>query len=376
MIFPPSTIGILGSGQLGRMLSFAAKRMGYKVIVYSPANNTPAGQVSDEEICADYNDLEALRAFAQKVDVVTIEFENIAVEALKELAKQVAVHPSPFVLHTAQNRLREKTFLANAKLPVTPFKQIDSTEQLVTACEALGLPAVMKTAGFGYDGKGQAIVESLAEAQAAYKQLGEGTVILEAFIDYRQELSVVAARNEAGAYADFGVIENEHKNHILATSIAPSSLAKSIQEEARAIAKATLEALGVVGVMCVEFFLTADNALLINELAPRPHNSGHLTIEGAACSQFEQQLRAICNLPLGDSSIKQATAMINLLGDVWQDGEPNWKEILSMPDTHLHLYGKEEARLGRKMGHITLRRSSKELLNEAILNIRKALEIS
>ncbi len=373
MILPPSTIGILGSGQLGRMLSFVAKRMGYKVIVYSPAKNTPAGQVSDEEICADYNDLEALRAFAKKVDVVTIEFENIAVEALQELAKHVAVHPSPFVLHTAQNRLREKTFLAKAKLPVTPFKQIDSAEQLASACDTLGLPAVMKTAGFGYDGKGQAIVKSLTEAQAAYKKLGEGTVILESFIDYQQELSVVAARNEAGAYTDFGVIENEHKNHILDTSIAHSSLDKAIQEEARVIAKATLEALGVVGVMCVEFFLTSDNVLLVNEVAPRPHNSGHLTIEGAACSQFEQQLRAICNLPLGDSSIKQPTAMINLLGDLWQNAEPNWKEILSMPDTHLHLYGKEEARLGRKMGHITLRRSNRKLLNEAILRIKQVL---
>lgn len=376
MILPPSTIGILGSGQLGRMLSFAAKRMGYKVIVYSPSKNTPAGQVSDEEICADYNDLEALHAFAKKVDVVTIEFENIAVEALQELAKHVAVYPSPFVLHTAQNRLREKTFLANAELPVTPFKQIDSAEQLASACDTLGLAAVMKTAGFGYDGKGQAIVKNLAEAQAAYKNLGEGSVILEAFIDYQQELSVVAARNEAGAYIDFGVIENEHENHILATSIAPSSLDKGIQEEARVIAKATLEALDVVGVMCVEFFLTADNVLLINEVAPRPHNSGHLSIEGATCSQFEQQLRAICNLPLGDSSIKQPTAMINLLGNVWQNAEPQWQKILSMPDTHLHLYGKEEARLWRKMGHITLRRSSNELLSEAILNVKKALDIS
>ena len=211
----------------------------------------------------------------------------------------------------------------------------------------------MKTAGFGYDGKGQAIVKSLGEASSAYQNLGGGTVILEKFITYQQEVSVVAARTASGNYADFGVIENDHENHILDVSVAPSSLPEKVQKEAREIARAVLEALEVVGVMCVEMFLTENGDLLINEVAPRPHNSGHLTIEGCVTSQFEQQLRAVCSLPLGSTEFVRPVAMVNLLGDMWQDGEPNWQKVLAMQDVHLHLYGKAEARVGRKMGHVT-----------------------
>ncbi|MCA9836308.1 MAG: 5-(carboxyamino)imidazole ribonucleotide synthase [Trueperaceae bacterium] len=374
MILPGKTIGILGSGQLGRMLSFVAKRMGYRVVIYSPDSQTPAGQVSDKEIVAQYQDVDALERFAKEVDVVTIEFENIAVEALNALAGHVPVHPSPQVLHTSQNRLREKTFLAKAGLPVTPFKQVDSADGLKEALEHLGTPAVMKTAGFGYDGKGQAKLSTLEDAHAAYTQLGGGTVILEAFINYQLEVSVIGSRNARGDYRDFGVIENEHRDHILDLSTAPSSLTQNIQQEAREIARATLEALDVIGVMCVEFFLTSEGKLLINEVAPRPHNSGHLTIEGCACSQFEQQLRAICNLPLGPTDIPRPTAMLNLLGDVWEKGEPDWAKVLSLPETHLHLYGKAEARAKRKMGHITTVANSKGELAQKIKTLRSIVQ--
>lgn len=352
-ILPGATLGILGSGQLGRMLSFEAKRMGYKVHIYSPSKDSPAGQVSDKEIVASYTDLTALKAFAQEVDIVTLEFENIPVDALNVLEQHVAVHPSPKVLHIAQNRLREKTFLHENNLPVVPFKQIDAEADIENALLELGTPAVMKTAGFGYDGKGQAIINTFNEAREAYKTLGGGTVILEAFINYRQELSVIGARNQAGDYADYGVIENDHQHHILDVSVAPSSLSENIQAEACAIAKTTLEAFDIIGIMCVEFFLTTDNQLLINEVAPRPHNSGHLTIEANVTSQFAQQLRAVCNLPLGATEFIKPAVMINLLGDLWQDKNPNWQNLLNMPQTYLHLYGKAEARAGRKMGHIT-----------------------
>lgn len=350
---PGATLGVFGSGQLGRMLAFAAKRMGYRVHVFSPSQDTPAGQVCDLETSASYEDLDAVRRFAKSADIITVEFENIPFETLEEAQTLAPVHPSPNVLYVAQNRLREKTFLHQKNLPVTPFRRIDSEADLAKALQALGTPAVIKTAGFGYDGKGQAIIKSWQEATTAYQSLGGGTVILEAFISYQQEVSVVAARTALGDYADFGVIENDHENHILDVSVAPSSLPETIQKEAREIAKAVLEALEVVGVMCVEFFVNEKGELLINEIAPRPHNSGHLTIEGCMTSQFEQQLRAVCSLPLASAEFVRPTAMVNLLGELWQNGEPNWQKVLGMQDVHLHLYGKTEARVGRKMGHIT-----------------------
>ena len=352
-VLPGATIGVFGSGQLGRMLSFEAKRMGYRVHIFSPDKDTPAGQVSDLETSANYEDLDAVRTFAKSVDVITVEFENIPFEALEVAQALIPVHPSSQVLYIAQNRLREKTFLHQKTLPITPFEQINDKADLAKALQTLGTPAVMKTAGFGYDGKGQAMVKSLEEASFAYEDLGGGTVILEKFITYQQEVSVVAARTLSGDYADFGVIENDHEHHILDVSVAPSSLSETLQQEAREIARAVLEALEVVGVMCVEMFLTEGGDLLINEVAPRPHNSGHLTIEGCATSQFEQQLRAVCGLPLGSTDFVRPAAMANLLGDLWQEGEPNWQKVLAMKDVHLHLYGKEEARIGRKMGHIT-----------------------
>ena len=368
-ILPNSTIGILGSGQLGRMLAFEAKRMGYRVVIYSPSANSPAGQVADVEIVAAYDDLEKLEVFAQQVDVVTLEFENIPVTTLEAVQKHVPMHPSPNVLHTTQHRLREKTSFADYALPVTPFRSIQSANDLESALAALGSPAILKTAGFGYDGKGQARVYSLIDAQKAYVELGQQDAILEALIDFKQELSVVAARTESGEFTHYGAIDNTHENHILDVSVAPSALPEQIVNEAVEITKQVLESLNFVGVMCVEFFLAQDDQLLINEVAPRPHNSGHLTIEGCVTSQFEQQLRAVCGLSLGSTDFIKPTAMVNLLGDVWQSGEPHWQAVLDMPDVYLHLYGKAEARVGRKMGHITVRGETRA---DAISKARQA----
>ena len=372
-VLPGSTVGVFGSGQLGRMLAFEAKRMGYAVYIFSPGENTPAGQVSGVEVVAPYDDLDAVRAFASRVDVLTVEFENIPAATLEAAQALTPVHPSPNVLHIAQNRLREKRFFAEQGLPVTPFREVAVGAELEQALGDLGTPAVMKTAGFGYDGKGQAIVKTLDEASTAYESLGGGTVILESFISYQQEVSVVAARSAAGEYADFGVIENSHENHVLDVSVAPSTLPAKVQKEARELAQSVLASLEVVGVMCVEFFLTEDGSLLVNEVAPRPHNSGHLTIEACMTSQFEQQLRAVCGLPLGATDFIRPAAMTNLLGDLWASGEPNWQKVLGTKDVHLHLYGKAEARAGRKMGHLTALGASTEEAREKVLRARAAL---
>ncbi len=372
-ILPGATLGILGGGQLGRMLALAAKRMGYRVLVYSPEEDSPAGQVSDREISASYDSDEALKSFALLCDVVTLEFENIPVAALETVLNFAPVRPGPNVLHIAQNRLREKAFLRDNGFPVAPFAQVEGVEGLEPALSELGTPAVLKTAGFGYDGKGQRVVRTLAEARAAYADLGGGAVILEAFVNYRQELSVVAARGERGAYADFGVIENDHANHILDVSSAPPDLPEGVQREARALTRAVLESLNVVGVLCAELFLAESGEVLVNELAPRAHNSGHLTLEACAASQFEQQLRAVCGLPLGDTRLVRPAAMANLLGDLWKDGEPDWLKVLALPDVHLHLYGKQAARPGRKMGHLTALGVTAKEAREHVLRARAAL---
>jgi 5-(carboxyamino)imidazole ribonucleotide synthase len=371
-ILPGATIGILGGGQLGRMLTLVAKRLGYRVTVFEPSADSPAAQVADCAVVADYDDIEALTAFAKQVDVVTLEFENIPVSALEVITTQTPVFPEAQVLYITQNRLREKTFLHQAGFPVVPFQQVDTTEALPAALGAIGLPAVIKTAGFGYDGKGQRIVDSPQAAQAAHKELGGGTVILEAFIQYQTEVSVVAARGHDGRYQDFGVIENHHHHHILDISLAPAQVSERVAVRAREWAREVLEHLGVVGVSCVEFFVV-DGALLINEIAPRPHNSGHLTIEACQVSQFEQQLRAVCGLPLAHARYQSAAAMVNLLGDLWQSGQLPWDEVLAR-DVHLHLYGKADARPGRKMGHITALATGVQEARVQALAARQLLE--
>ena len=368
MILPGATIGILGSGQLGRMLALVAKRMGYRVHVFSPGADTPAGQVADVEKNAAYDDLDAVQSFARGVDVVTLEFENIPVAALEVALEYAPVRPGVRALHVAQNRLREKTFLSQAGFPVAPFRAVRSADDLGAALQEMGAPAVLKTAGFGYDGKGQATVRKVEEARGAFAALGRGEAVLEAFIPFERELSVVAARGLDGAFAHYGVIENHHEKHILDVSTAPPDVPKKIEDEAVEIARGVLGDLDVVGVMCVEFFLVGEK-LIVNELAPRPHNSGHLTIEAFSTSQFENQLRAVCGLPLGSTKLLRPAAMANLLGELWDEGTPDWAGALALPEVYLHLYGKGEARVGRKMGHLTALADDPE---EAARRLREA----
>jgi 5-(carboxyamino)imidazole ribonucleotide synthase len=352
-VLPGSAIGVLGSGQLGRMFAIAARRMGYRVHTLSPDSDTPTGQVADVEINAPYEDLDAVCNFARGVSVVTFEFENVPAETAAAAAHCAPVRPSGEVLHTTQHRLREKIFLSQSGLPVAPFRHVRTREELPQAAAELGLPAILKSAGFGYDGKGQFRLKSTEDFDAAWRAVGEREAVLEAFIDFEREISVVAARDVHGNFVHYGAIENQHRNGILDISIAPAPVSRAIVKEAVELARAVLEKLEVVGVLCVEFFVAKDGRLLINELAPRPHNSGHFTFDANVTSQFEQQLRAVCLLPLGDVRQLTSAAMANLLGELWNPQEPNWSAAAAMPDVKLHLYGKFEPRPGRKMGHLT-----------------------
>lgn len=352
-ILPGATIGVLGSGQLGRMFAMAARRLGYLVHTFSPETDTPTGQISDVEVTADYHDLDAVRRFAQSVDVVTFEFENVPAATVAAVAEYVPVRPGGQVLHIAQHRLREKTWLQKNGFPLTPFRTVRTLTDLTKGLTELGLPCVLKTAGFGYDGKGQRKINALTESETAFIALNGQEAVLEAWVNFACEVSVVAARGANGATAHFGVIANEHRNHILDCSVAPADVAPTIAREAVEITTQIMQQLEVIGVLCVEFFLTREGRLYVNEMAPRPHNSGHLTVDACVTSQFEQQLRAVCGLPLGDVAQLQPAAMVNLLGDLWDKGTPNWTAAAAFPQVKIHLYGKREARRGRKMGHLT-----------------------
>jgi len=372
-ILPGSTVGVLGSGQLGRMFAIAARRMGYRVHTLSPDFDTPTGQVADVEIIASYNDLDAIEKFSKNVSVVTFEFENVPAKTAEAASRHAPVRPAGEVLHTTQHRLREKTFLAGAGLPVTPFRTVRTENELARAIEELGCPAVLKTAGFGYDGKGQVRIAAPEDADSAWTSIGRVEAVLEKFIAFEREISVVAARSIDGAYADWGVMENSHRRHILDVTISPARVSSRIAQEAREIARTVLEKLSVVGVLCVEFFLEPSGNLMINELAPRPHNSGHLTFDASLTSQFEQQLRAVCGLPLGSTDLVRPAAMANLLGDLWVNGEPDWAAACSIPNVKLHLYGKLEPRIGRKMGHLTALANTAEEAQSAVLQAREML---
>ncbi len=352
-ILPGSVIGVLGSGQLGRMFAIAARRMGYRVHTFSPESDTPTGQVADLEIEASYDDLDTVRRFARGVSVVTFEFENVPAATAEAAAECVPVRPGGSVLHTTQNRLREKNFLSRHHFPVTRFRVVNSEEDLRTGLLALGFPAVLKTAGFGYDGKGQTRITSDDDLTLAFRSMNNQEMILEAFVNFSRELSVIAARGIDGSFAHWGVIENIHRRHILDISIAPAALSDETKRLAIEIARSVLEQLEVVGVVCVEFFEAESGDLLINEIAPRPHNSGHLTFDACLTSQFEQQLRAVCGLPLGSTDLLRPAAMANLLGDLWKTGEPDWDRACAFPEVKLHLYGKLSPKPGRKMGHLT-----------------------
>jgi 5-(carboxyamino)imidazole ribonucleotide synthase len=355
------------------MFAIAARRLGYRVHVFSPDDDTPTGQVADVEIRADYADLDRVAEFARSVSVMTFEFENVPAATAETAAKFCPVRPGGHVLYTSQNRLREKTYLSQRGLPVTPFRPVTDDASLQTAIQDLGLPAVLKTADWGYDGKGQSIVRTAAEASAAFAKLGVPTAILEGFIDFDSELSVVGARGLDGTFVSFGPVGNAHSHHILDVSVCPALVSERVAQDAIEITRKVLEALEVVGVLCVEFFLTKSGGLLINETAPRPHNSGHLTLDGHMSCQFEQQVRAICGLPLGSTRQHAPAAMANLLGDVWANGEPDWSAALADPAIKLHLYGKREARAGRKMGHLNALAGSVQEAEQLVRTARDRL---
>ncbi|MEZ6196685.1 MAG: 5-(carboxyamino)imidazole ribonucleotide synthase [Planctomycetota bacterium] len=374
-ILPGATIGVLGGGQLGRMLGLAARRLGYGFAVFCPEPDSPAAAVADLVVNADYRDRDALRRFAEAVDVVTFEFENVPAETAELLESLRPVRPSGRVLADSQHRLREKRALRAAGIPTVDFAEVPENADaaaLAAAVAEVGAPAILKTAAFGYDGKGQTRVTDAADIATAHARIGRQEAILEALAPFEREISVVAARRPGGEIALFEPTDNVHVNHILDVSVAPADLPDAVRAEARAIVTRLLAAWEVVGVLCVEMFLLPGGELVVNEVAPRPHNSGHLTMDSVACDQFEQQARAVCDLPLGDTTLRGGAAMANLLGDLWAGGEPDWAAALARPIA-LHLYGKTEARVGRKMGHINALAESPDAARAIVAAARDAL---
>ena len=360
MISPGKTIGVLGGGQLGRMFAHAAEQLGYRVHIYEPAEDSPAGEVAAKEINAPYTDVEQLKAFAKGCDVVTYEFENIPVEPLWSIEKKVQLHPHWNVLEVCQNRMREKTWLRKNGFPHVPFTEVEAGDDLAAGIRRIGTPCVVKTADFGYDGKGQMKVSDAESSAKAVTAFTKQRAVVEKYIDFKCELSVIVARTAKGAMRSFPVAENIHTKHILDFSIVPARIPEAVRVEAENLGQAIAEKIGLVGLLAIELFLTDRGEILVNELAPRPHNSGHYSMDACVTSQFEQHVRAVCGLPLGDVTMTSPAVMVNILGDAWKwrDGnviaEPNWSVLLSEPRAKLHLYGKREPRIGRKMGHFTL----------------------
>lgn len=351
MILPGATIGMIGGGQLGRMFVIAAKYLGYRVIVLEPGPDSPAGQVADEQMVAEYDDATALAIFAERCDVITTEFENIPAHVLESLSATCPVRPSAQALGKTQDRIVEKDFIRECGLLPVPYGAIRTRSDVATAIDAIEFPAILKTARFGYDGKGQITVNTPDEVVEAYHAHNSADCVLEQRIDLACEVSVVLARNERGETQCFPVSENLHRDGILYQSIVPARVDESIAKAAQTAAKHIANQLDYVGVLAVEFFVTKQGALLVNEIAPRTHNSGHFTIDACVTSQFEQQVRTVCNLPFGDTRLLSPVVMTNLLGDLWGDSQPDWQQVFKSASTKLHLYGKASARVGRKMGH-------------------------
>ena len=355
---PGSTIGIIGGGQLGRMLAIAARQMDYKTVVLDPESNCPAGQVADRVIRSEYSDLKASSELASLADVVTYEFENVDADSVSSAEKHKPVRPSSSVLRTTQNRLHEKKALLQAGIPVANFRKVDSLRDLEDAASVLGYPVVLKTATEGYDGKGQSIIDGERDLAISYDQLSARNVdlIVEQFVSFKAEVSTICARTIDGMTATFDPAENIHRNHILDTSIVPARIDESVTDKARIIATDIAEKLDVIGLIAVEMFVTQENDILVNELAPRPHNSGHYTMDGCDTSQFEQLVRILAGMPITLPKLHSPTVMVNLLGEIWEDtdGNPDWQRALELPGVSLHLYGKSAARVGRKMGHINV----------------------
>jgi 5-(carboxyamino)imidazole ribonucleotide synthase len=351
---PGSSIGILGGGQLGRMLAVPARQMGYRVVIYSDEANGPAAQWADHTVVGGFDDLDRVADFARLVDVATFETEHVPLPCVDVVLQHTRVRPSRCVLEVAQNRRLEKETLARLGAPLPKFATIDPAHDLASQVATFKGPCVLKTTTGGYDGKGQWLLKEPSDVAEATRQLNGRAAVLEEWIDLEIECSVIGCRSEAGEVVFYGPIINHHRHHILDISICPAdAIRESIQSQARDVTRMLMDQLKVVGLLCVEFFVTRDGRLLVNELAPRPHNSGHLTIEAHVTSQFEQHIRAICGLPLGSVEQLRPAAMSNLLGDQWSAGEPNWNAITRWPTAKLHLYGKADAKPGRKMGHIT-----------------------
>lgn len=352
---PPARLGVIGGGQLGRMFLQVAQRMGYTTVVLSESEESPAAQVAHDVVVGASNDPAALRRLADATDAVTVEFENVFAPGLRWLERTLVVRPGWRTVWVSQNRLREKRFLGGLKLPLAPWRPVREEAECRLAVEELGLPLILKTAASGYDGKGQIRVRPGEDALAAWSSLGRVACVAEQVVDFIAEVSVVTVRGHDGQEVAYPVCWNTHTNHILDVTICPAPIGPIVALEAKDLAIAVARGLGTIGVLTVEFFLRADGGLLINEIAPRPHNSGHLTIEAASSSQFEQQVRALAGLPLGEETLHSPAAMVNLLGELWSGGEPNWRSALAAdPAVKLHLYGKHSASTGRKMGHITV----------------------
>ena len=371
LILPGSTIGIFGSGQLGKMTAIAAQRMGYHVHVFSPAHDSPAGRVANLEIQGDYTDLDAVEKFAKQVDVVTLEFENVPLAALEVAARHTRVNPGASTLSKTQNRGLEKQLLTDLAIPTCKYCVVRSLEELKAASADL-IPGILKTTTDGYDGKGQFVIRSESDIEEAWCSLQTKEAILEELIDFQFEFSVVGARNADGLFVAYPAIRNEHSNQILDVSFSPSGLDSETNAAANKIVDQVMNALETIGVLCVEFFY-ANGKILVNEMAPRPHNSGHLTIEAHVTSQFEQQVRAVCGLPLGSTAQNSPAAMANLLGNVWEGAEPNWAGALAIPEIKLHLYGKGVPAVNRKMGHLTTLADSVDEARERVVAARELL---
>lgn len=373
MITPGSWLGLLGGGQLGRMFTMAAQSMGYKVLVLDPGADSPAGSVADAHIAADYLDRDALAKMAARCAAATTEFENVPADSLRALMQRCVVSPSADSVSIAQDRIREKTFLRDSGLGVAPFAIVRNDKDLDSPDIGALLPGVLKVSRFGYDGKGQVRVATPAELRAGFQQLQREPCVLERFLALEREISVVVARGFDGAVQTYPLAENLHAGGILDTSIVPARVSADVAQRARAAAIDVAEKLDYRGVLCVEFFVLGGGELRVNEIAPRPHNSGHYTIDACVTSQFEQQVRVLCSLPLGASALHTPAVMVNLLGDLWSAGEPCWQHVLRHPRAKLHLYGKTQARTGRKMGHFTVLGESVEAALATATEIKSLL---
>ena len=370
-IVPPATLGILGGGQLGRYAVMAATSMGYRTIVLDPDPSAPAGMLAHEHLVAAYDDPDALRRLAFDCDAVTTEFENPPAAALDELAATVVVAPSPAAVRIAQYRIAEKAFLVENGFPVGRYQILEGDDPAVDA-SLVDAGAIVKTARLGYDGKGQRPVAGVAETLAAWAELGGVACVIEERLALQTELSVIVGRTATGDVEAWPVAENTHVNGILDLSVVPAAVPAKLADRAVGVAMAIADALDYVGVLAVELFVV-DGELLVNELAPRPHNSGHWTLDASVTSQYEQQVRAVCGLGLGSTAMTApAIAMVNLLGDLWEGGDPDWAVVLADPNAKLHLYGKSEARPGRKMGHLTVTARGTTAATARALELRAA----